>query len=115
MNHNNLMTDLDKLCDANNRVLNGDATANANKPIPLLDDRSTQTESTKMTNGSNSENNFDDEPSVPDDNAAYLQKELQDRVQNEPALFEWIQKAALDGMWYVIIRYLLLDDDDSWW
>ena len=73
---------------------------------PLLDDNSVQTHTTKTSTGSHSESAFDDEPCPPDDNAAYLQKELQDRVQNEPALFEWIQKAALDGMWYVSVHIL---------
>jgi hypothetical protein len=33
------------------------------------------------------------------DNANYLHDELQSRVQNEPELFDWIQSAALDGLW----------------
>jgi hypothetical protein len=36
-----------------------------------------------------------------DDNAKYLFDELQSRVQTEPELFDWIQSAALDGLWYV--------------
>ena len=42
---------------------------------------------------------FDDVPTVIDDNAMYLKEELYGRVQKEPELFEWIQNAALDGMW----------------
>lgn len=34
------------------------------------------------------------------DNAKYLHDELQGRIQSEPALFDWIQSAALDGIWY---------------
>jgi hypothetical protein len=39
------------------------------------------------------------EKAIDKENAAYLRAELQHRVQNEPELFEWIQKAALDGIW----------------
>ena len=38
---------------------------------------------------------------VPVDRAAYLKKELDNRVQTEPELFDFIIKAALDGIWYV--------------
>jgi hypothetical protein len=38
----------------------------------------------------------------PIDTAAYLKKELYQRVQTEPDLFDFIQKAALDGLWYVL-------------
>ncbi|CAB9497468.1 Peroxide stress-activated histidine kinase mak2 [Seminavis robusta] len=37
---------------------------------------------------------------APVDRAVYLKKELENRVQTEPALFEFIQSAALDGLWY---------------
>jgi hypothetical protein len=38
----------------------------------------------------------------PIDAAANLKKELDHRVQTEPDLFNFIQKAALDGLWYVL-------------
>lgn len=75
------------------------------KPLPLTvpqDDTSVTTTTTGASNSnSESSTNIDDIPSLPDDDAAYLKQELHDRVQTEPELFGWIQKAALDGMWYV--------------
>jgi hypothetical protein len=35
----------------------------------------------------------------------YLYDELKDRMQKDPELFEWIQQAALDGLWYVYILF----------
>jgi hypothetical protein len=34
-----------------------------------------------------------------DQNSHYLKNELYGRIQTEPELFEWMQRAALDGIW----------------
>lgn len=65
------------------------------KPVPVEEDTSTVT-----TVSERSDDGMDISNSCkPDDDAQYLKKELYGRVQDEPELFEWMQTAALDGMW----------------
>lgn len=34
------------------------------------------------------------------DNARYLRNELYQRIRDEPELFDWLQKASIDGLFY---------------
>jgi hypothetical protein len=45
-------------------------------------------------------------PNDDNDDAKYLHVELQNRMQTEPELFDWIQSATLDGLWYVVWSYI---------
>ena len=40
-----------------------------------------------------------------DHDAGYLHKELLGRMRDEPELFDWLQAAALDGLWYVCLLF----------
>ena len=35
-----------------------------------------------------------------DDNGEYLRDELYARIRNEPELFDWLQQASIDGLFY---------------